>query len=70
MIITEPSLNKSCICHCFCSASPSFKKIDWVGAEKSGDLALFSAEMKDRLEPLYSRVCDDVEVISSEIEQD
>ena len=30
----------------------SLKKIDWVGAEKNGDLAAFSAEITSRLEPL------------------
>ena len=30
-----------------------FKKIDWVSAEKNGDLAAFSAEVTSRLELLY-----------------
>ena len=44
------------------------KKIDWVVAEKNGNLAAFSAEITSRLEPLYSRVYDDTESISGEIE--
>ena len=44
------------------------KKIDWVGAEKNGDLAAFSAEVTSRLEPLYSNVYGDAESIDSEIE--
>ena len=36
----------------------------WVGAERNGDLAAFSAEVKSRLEPLYSNVYGD----ASEIE--
>lgn len=46
----------------------SFKKIDWLSAEKNGDLAAFSAEITARLEPLYSRVYDDAESTSGEIE--
>ena len=40
------------------SNPPSFKKIDWIGAEKNGDLVLFSDEIRNKLEPLhvYSRV--------------
>ena len=29
----------------------SYKKIDWLGGEKNGDLAAFSAEITSRLEP-------------------
>ena len=49
--------------------SSSYKKIDWLGAEKNGDLAAFSAEITSRLETLYNRVYDDARSISSEIEQ-
>ena len=48
--------------------SSSYKKIDWLGAEKNGDLAAFSAEITSRLETLYNRVYDDAGSISSEIE--
>ena len=47
----------------------SYKKIDWLSAEKNGDLSAFSPEITSRLEPLYSRVNEDVETISCEIEQ-
>ena len=47
----------------------SYKKIDRLSAEKNGDLSTFSAEITSRLEPLYSRVNEDVETISCEIEQ-
>jgi len=46
----------------------SFKMIDWVGAEKNGDLAAFSTKITSRLEPMYSRVYDDAESISGEID--
>ena len=46
-----------------------YMKIDWLTAERDGSLAAFSAEIKSRLEPLYSRVCEDAESISCEIEQ-
>ena len=49
--------------------SSSYKKIDWLGAEKNGDLAAFSAEITSRLETLYNRVYDDAGCIISEIEQ-
>ena len=50
------------------SSPPSFKRIDWIGAEKNGDFALFSDEIRNKLEPLYSRVYDDVEDINSNIQ--
>ena len=47
----------------------SYKRIDWLSAEKNGDLGAFSAEITSRLKPLYSRVYEDAETISCEIEQ-
>ena len=44
------------------------QKIDWVGADKSRNLAAFSAEVTSRLEPLYRNLYDYAESISSEIE--
>ena len=40
-----------------------------LSAERNGDLGVFSAEITSRLEPLYSRVYEDAETISCEIEQ-
>ena len=47
----------------------SYKMIDWLSAEKNGDLAAFSAEITSRLELLYSRVYEDAKSICCEIEQ-
>ena len=46
-----------------------YKKFDWLSAERNGSLAVFSAEIKSRLEPLNSRVYEDAESTSYEIEQ-
>ena len=51
------------------SCPPSFKRIDWIGAEKNGDLALFFDEIRNKLEPFYSRVYDAVEDINCNIQQ-
>ena len=50
------------------SSPPSFKRIDWIGAEKNGDLALFLDEIRSKLEALYSRLYNDVEDINSNIQ--
>ena len=50
------------------SSTSSFKRIDWI-AKKNGDLGLFSNEIRNKLEPLYSRVYDDVEGINSNIQK-
>ena len=45
------------------------KRIDWVEAEKSGSLDKFASEIRTRIEPLPTRVHDNGEVISNDIEQ-
>ena len=45
------------------------KRIDWVEAEKSGALDKYMSEIRTRIEPLLTRIHDDGEVISNDIEQ-
>ena len=45
------------------------KRIDLVEAEKSGDLDKFASEIRTRIERLLTRMHDNVEEISKEIEQ-